>query len=128
MPARLDIGGARVKLAGAPRKGGRTFGIRVEADGAWMDISPRTVTRPSPSPSRTDEAAMQLSVAAAETTPVPLTLGCEGTEFECWVRSQRSPAWWRSRDQRPKMRAIKPVRGSSAWPAQRSDFGTPRIT
>jgi ribonuclease BN (tRNA processing enzyme) len=34
-------------------------------------------------PSRTDQAAVNLSSAAAETASMPLTLGREGTEFEC---------------------------------------------
>jgi ribonuclease BN (tRNA processing enzyme) len=36
----LDAGGARVMLADVPHKGGRTFGIRVEADGASFAYLP----------------------------------------------------------------------------------------
>jgi ribonuclease BN (tRNA processing enzyme) len=36
----LEIGGARVQLADIPHKGGRTFGIRVEADGAAIAYLP----------------------------------------------------------------------------------------
>ena len=134
----LDVGGARVRLADVPHKGGRTFGIRVEADGAAIaylpdhdptaDFEPgaklargadvllhdaqfarseRTIANAyghstvedavelaeragvgrlvliHHAPSRTDQAAVNLSTAAAEAAPIPLTLGREGTEFEC---------------------------------------------
>jgi ribonuclease BN (tRNA processing enzyme) len=134
----LDVGGARVRLADVPHKGGRTFGIRVEADGAAIaylpDHDPATDPEPGAklargadvllhdaqfarsertianayghstvddavelaeragvgrlvlihhAPSRTDQAAVNLSTAAAEAAPIPLTLGREGTEFEC---------------------------------------------
>ncbi|HSI92018.1 MAG TPA: MBL fold metallo-hydrolase, partial [Jiangellaceae bacterium] len=36
----IDAGGARVMLADIPHKGGRTFGIRVEADGASLAYLP----------------------------------------------------------------------------------------
>jgi ribonuclease BN (tRNA processing enzyme) len=36
----LDAGGARILLADVPHKGGRTFGIRVEADGASFAYLP----------------------------------------------------------------------------------------
>jgi ribonuclease BN (tRNA processing enzyme) len=134
----LEIGGARVLLADIPHKGGRTFGIRVEADGAAIaylpDHDPASDFEPGAklargadvllhdaqfarseratanayghatvddavelaeragvarlvlihhAPSRTDQAAVSLSSAAAETASIPLTLGREGTEFEC---------------------------------------------
>lgn len=134
----LEIGGARVLLADIPHKGGRTFGIRVEADGAAIaylpDHDPAADFEPGAklargadvllhdaqfarseraianayghatvddavelaeragaarlvlihhAPSRTDQAAVSLSSAAAETASMPLTLGREGTEFEC---------------------------------------------
>lgn len=134
----LDVGGARVKLADVPHKGGRTFGIRVEADGAAIaylpDHDPATDPEPGAklargadvllhdaqfarsertianayghatvddavelaeragverlvlihhAPSRTDQAAVNLSAAAAQAAPVPLSLGREGTAFEC---------------------------------------------
>ncbi|WP_240759541.1 MBL fold metallo-hydrolase, partial [Phytoactinopolyspora endophytica] len=44
------VGGARVLLADVPHKGGRTFGIRVEADGASFAYLPDHDPAADPSP------------------------------------------------------------------------------
>lgn len=134
----LDVGDTRVLLADVPHKGGRTFGIRVEADGASVaylpDHDPAADPEPGAklargadlllhdaqfarsertvasayghatiddavelaeragvgrlvlihhAPMRTDEVAVNLSIAAAEAARVPLTLGRESDTFEC---------------------------------------------
>lgn len=134
----FDLGDARILLADVPHKGGRTFGIRVEADGASIAYLPdhdpaadpepgaklargadlllhdaqfarseRTVANAyghatiddavglaeragvgrlvliHHAPTRTDPAAVKLSIAAAEAARVPLTLGRESDSFEC---------------------------------------------